>query len=60
MKDFSEWIEDTSEYMLWVYGRDYNDDYAKKRMLHELKVLSDYSFANNKEIEWNLFKFIPI
>lgn len=62
MKDFSEWVEDTQEYMLWVYGRDYesNADYAKKRMLHELKICSNYSFINKKETEWNKFKFIPI
>ena len=60
MKDFSEWVEDTSEYMLWVYGRDYDDTYAKKRLQHELRICSNYAAINRKETEWNLFKFIPV
>ena len=62
MKDFSEWIEDTTQYMLWVYSNDYEDksDYAKKRMLRDLKICADYSSIRGVEVEWNSFRFIPI
>lgn len=48
--------------MLWVYGNDYEDksDYAKKRMLHDLKICADYSSIRGVEVEWNSFRFIPV
>ena len=59
MKDFAEWVEDTSQYEEWSW-KYIDNDYARKRMIHDLKVCEDYSTIGSRETEWNHFRFIPL
>ena len=56
--EFIDWYTDSSDFENWIERKNYNRDYGIKRLEHDLKILLDYGYSNNKNnIEWNGYLF---
>lgn len=58
--EFKNWFTGSVRYNKWAESRHYDETYAQKKMGRELSVVSDYSFFQKKEVDWNSYRFIPI
>lgn len=56
--EFIDWYTDSFDFENWIERKNYNRDYGIKRLEHDLKILLDYGYSNNKNnIEWNGYLF---